>query len=128
MTDVNDEAPVFEEVPEGDGDGDCAVVITEFHETSEPVLRARATDRDDPDTANGRVRFRILSGNELDLFRMDPDSGRVYPRRRLKGFHGNYTLTVEAADGGQPPNFSRAKYSICVQVRRGGGVGVEGGE
>ncbi len=113
VTDINDEAPVFEEVEE---EGQCTI-ITEFHEMTEPVLRVRARDADDPDTANGEIEFRILAGNELELFRMESDTGKILPRRQLKGFYGNYSLTVEARDKGRPPNFSRAQFSICVQVR-----------
>ncbi len=55
ITDVNDEAPVFEEREEDDSG---CTVITEFHEMSEAVMRVRATDADDPNTGNGQVKFR----------------------------------------------------------------------
>ena len=113
VTDVNDESPVFEEVSE-----DC-VLVTEFHEASEAVLTVRASDADDPETENGRIAFSLKSGNDLSLFRIessDPTTAKVFPRRALKGYYGNYTLGVEARDQGYPSNSATAFYNICVSV------------
>ena len=113
VTDVNDEAPVFREVAK-----DCAL-ITEFHEVSEPILTVRAKDNDDPETENGHLSFSIRAGNDLGLFRIEEagrTSSRLFPNRQLKGFYGNYTLTVAARDRGFPPNSATAEYGICVQV------------
>ena len=113
VTDVNDETPVFKEV------ADVCALITEFHEITEPILTVRASDADDPETENGRLSFTIKAGNDLGLFRIE-EAGRtaskLFPNRQLKGFYGNYTLTVEARDRGMPPNAAIAEYGICVQV------------
>lgn len=65
VADINDEVPVFEERK------GCAV-ITEFHEPRETITVVRATDGDDIDSPNGRIRFSIEGGNEkgdtLDSF------------------------------------------------------------
>ena len=62
VSDVNDESPVFvRDVVSGQQRGrdetisDCSVVVTEFHERTEPVLTVVATDADDPNTDNGKM-------------------------------------------------------------------------
>eukprot|EP00095_Tigriopus_kingsejongensis_P008988 snap_masked-scaffold783_size97670-processed-gene-0.6 protein:Tk08988 transcript:snap_masked-scaffold783_size97670-processed-gene-0.6-mRNA-1 annotation:"PREDICTED: uncharacterized protein LOC100879829" len=120
VEDVNDERPVFEN--EHTTDESC-VLITEFHDISEPIMQVRAFDADDPLTDNARLSFSIQSGNSLDLFRiedmtpgdMSSSSARVFPQRSLKGFYGNYSLTVVARDRGHPSNSASSTYKICVQ-------------
>ena len=41
---------------------------------------------------------------------------KLYPKKRLKGYYGNYTITVKASDRGYPSNSATALYSICIQV------------
>ena len=42
---------------------------------------------------------------------------RILPAASLKGEYGNYSVTVRARDGGDPPNVREATFHICVQVR-----------
>ena len=65
-------------------------------------------------TPNGVVQFSIDAGNELRLFKME-SNGRLYPNKSLKGFYGNYTLTIVASDQGYPPNAATKKFPICIQ-------------
>ncbi|TRY71883.1 hypothetical protein TCAL_08438 [Tigriopus californicus] len=113
VLDVNDERPVFET----QSSEQCALV-TEFHEMSEPVMTIRAFDGDDPETDNARLSFSIQSGNSLDLFHiveMDHMTAKVFPQRSLKGFYGNYTLSILARDRGYPSNSAANNFHICVQ-------------
>ena len=57
VSDVNDESPVFvRDAGEEEGEQQkCSVIVTEFHERTEPVLTVRATDADDPNTDNGKM-------------------------------------------------------------------------
>uniref|UniRef100_A0A0K2V387 Putative LOC100748423 [Bombus impatiens] n=1 Tax=Lepeophtheirus salmonis TaxID=72036 RepID=A0A0K2V387_LEPSM len=111
ISDVNDEIPMFQEVPE-----QCTL-ITEFHELSEDILTVRAYDMDDHNTLNGKLNFDIKSGNDLDLFRLESfqNFAKIYPNKPLKGHYGNYSLIVKVSDRGQPPNTNEASYNICVQ-------------
>lgn len=59
MTDVNDNAPVFDYLPEG------CVSITEFHEIGDTVMLLKVVDEDDQNTPNGKILFFIEDGNEL---------------------------------------------------------------
>ena len=115
ITDVNDKRPVFEErLPD-----ETCYIITEFYDLNEAVLTVRASDGDDPQTPNGQIEFKILAGNDKDLFRLESSSetsAKIFPNQSLKGHYGNYSLVIEASDRGDPPNSAIADYSICVQV------------
>lgn len=118
ISDVNDRRPVFDERDARDANDACSIV-TEFHELNEAIMTVRATDGDDPATQNGQVVFKLVSGNEANLFRLETSGenyAKIYPNQSLKGNYGNYTLTVQADDRGNPPNSATAQYSICVQV------------
>ena len=78
------------------------------------IIPARATDGDDPRTPNGIVQFDIKAGNELQLFKMEAN-GRLFPNKSLKGFYGNYSLTIEASDQGSPSNAIVKEFPICIQ-------------
>jgi len=39
---------------------------------------------------------------------------KVVPARSLKGFYGNYSLTIDAMDGGNPPNVATKEFKICI--------------
>jgi len=71
---------------------------------------------DDANTPNGRVTFKIKSGNELGLFKLEGgrNIAQVVAARSLKGFYGNYTIQVEAVDGGRPPNAVTKDFNICI--------------
>ncbi|XP_035709581.1 cadherin-23-like isoform X3 [Folsomia candida] len=120
VSDINDSPPEFldEDVQSATGkslrSGPTCASVTEFHE--ELILTIRAKDRDDETTANGKVTFKIKSGNELGLFKLQlgKNIAKVLPARSLKGFYGNYTLTIEAQDGGRPPNVATKEFNLCV--------------
>ncbi|XP_046612201.1 cadherin-23 isoform X1 [Neodiprion virginianus] len=110
VLDVNDNSPTVE-VPES------CVSISEFHEIRDAVTVIKAKDADDPTTPNGRVTFKILSGNEMSFFNLEQTdfwTARVTARRSLKGRFGNYSLHLEARDSGSPVNKVEATLHICV--------------
>lgn len=45
------------------------ITISEFHDVKDLIFVIKAKDADDPTTPNGRVKIRILSGNELGLYK-----------------------------------------------------------
>ena len=57
VADINDEVPVFEE-------RESCTMITEFHSPRETITVVRASDGDDLDSPNGRIRFSIEGGND----------------------------------------------------------------
>lgn len=72
---------------------------------------------DDETTPNGKVTFKIKSGNELGLFKLQlgNDFCNIVPARSLKGFYGNYTLSIDAMDLGKPQNVVTKDFNICIQ-------------
>ncbi|KAF2362742.1 Cadherin [Trinorchestia longiramus] len=110
IADINDEMPVFE--PRSG-----CTMITEFHPAGDTVTIVRATDADDPEGENGKIRFNISSGNEKNLFEIVPvdrHSARIVSRAPLVAMYDNYTLMVAARDLGVPPNEVLAQVDICV--------------
>lgn len=45
------------------------VTISEFHDVKDLIFTIKVKDADDPTTPNGRMKIRILSGNELGLYK-----------------------------------------------------------
>ena len=57
LSDVNDQPPVLH-LPT------ACVTVTEFHDPRDVITLVTADDADDVSTANGRVRFSIVAGNQ----------------------------------------------------------------
>ncbi|XP_011305109.1 cadherin-23 [Fopius arisanus] len=110
IEDVNDNSPIID-VPE-----DC-VTISEFHDARDVVVLVKAEDADDPAGPNGRVAFRISSGNEMALFmveQVDYWSAKIKTTGSLRGKFGNYSLNLEARDLASPSNRDERVLHICV--------------
>ena len=110
VSDVNDETPTFEPLPP-------CTFINEYHDLKDAILIIKANDKDDPLTPNGKMKFSIVEGNDDDLFYVtdiDNGSAKISASRRLKGSHGNYTLTLQVKDLGYPQNVAKTQVSICV--------------
>ncbi|XP_050735758.1 cadherin-23-like isoform X6 [Eriocheir sinensis] len=110
VADINDEVPVFEERK-------GCTVITEFHEARETITVVRATDGDDLDSPNGRIRFTIEGGNEKGLFEIrmiEQTAAEIFAAKPLVGQYGNYSLQIQAQDRGFPPNSIMSYIDICV--------------
>ncbi|XP_053210328.1 cadherin-23-like [Panonychus citri] len=65
ISDVNDETP-FISIPSG-----CSIT-NEFLPLRDTITLITATDKDDPSTPNGRIKFTIIDGNENGLFDIEP--------------------------------------------------------
>lgn len=79
----------------------------------------KATDNDDPRTPNGQVEFELIDDytKGLGLFlidQVDPWLARIYAKRPLNGFYGNYSLLLLTKDLGQPQNIIKNSLEICV--------------
>ncbi|CAL8106930.1 unnamed protein product [Orchesella dallaii] len=113
ILDTNDQAPKFLE-DDSSRDPNSCNSVTEFHE--DVIMTIRARDGDDESTSNGWISFKIKSGNELGLFKLEQGKNiaKLVPARSLKGFYGNYSLTIDAMDGGNPPNVATKEFKICI--------------
>lgn len=77
------------------------------------ILQVQADDKDEDEA--GTVNFSILSGNFDDSFKLDANSGILYPATSLMGRKGQYTLKIEARDGiGSGPHTDVAEIVIDV--------------
>ncbi|BFZ24031.1 hypothetical protein BsWGS_27070 [Bradybaena similaris] len=104
VTDVNDNAPVF----------DHPVYLVSLIENSRPhtaVLRVLAMDADTG--ANGHLTYFIPAGAASDKFVVHPEHGTITTSCSLdREFKDTYNLTVLVKDGAQPVHYS----SCCVII------------
>lgn len=91
VLDVNDNPPVFTQT-------DYSSTVAENAAINPPavLLQVKALDADDG--IFGEVRYFIIEGNEENLFKLDSNTGILYPAQSLKGKKGKYILQVQARD------------------------------
>nr|XP_020449665.1 protocadherin Fat 2 [Monopterus albus] len=106
VTDVNDNTPVF-------GRGDYSADISEDLMPGSLVMKVTATDQDGP--INNLLRYSIVSGDPLQQFFIHPRSGEITVQTVLDREEiPHYSLTVQAADEGDPPLSSAVLITITV--------------
>ncbi|XP_041845892.1 protocadherin Fat 2 [Melanotaenia boesemani] len=106
VTDVNDNPPVF-------GQGDYSAEISEDLTPGSLVMKVTATDQDGP--INNLLRYSIVSGDLQQQFSIHPRSGEITVRTALDREEiPHYSLTVQAADEGNPPLSSAVLITITV--------------
>lgn len=78
------------------------------------ILQVLATDPDEG--AAGDVKYSIIGSDIENTFRLDANSGILYPYASLLGLDGNYRIQIEARDGlGSGPHSDRAEIKIEIQ-------------
>ncbi|XP_017083648.2 LOW QUALITY PROTEIN: cadherin-87A [Drosophila eugracilis] len=108
ILDVNDNAPVFTR-----DIYNSTVAENAAYQPPAALLQVQAIDQDEG--LYGDVRYIITAGNEMALFKLDAQSGIVYPAQSLSGKHGAYELTISARDTqGSGTMESTAKAIITV--------------
>ncbi|XP_078514538.1 protocadherin Fat 3 isoform X1 [Lissotriton helveticus] len=87
---ANDNKPLFEKVA-------CQGVIAHDFPVGGHITAVSAIDVDELDL----VKYKILSGNELGLFYLNPDSGVLQLKKSLldSGFKNSFSLRITATDG-----------------------------
>ncbi|XP_068021775.1 protocadherin gamma-B5-like [Melanerpes formicivorus] len=112
VSDVNDNAPVFEEDV-------YSAYVAENNAAGTPVLRVQARDADAG--ANGRVSYWLegsSAGSVAPPVSVEAQSGAVYAQRSLDYEQcREFTVTVRAQDGGVPARSSTATVRIFVLDR-----------
>uniref|UniRef100_A0A8C2Z7U2 FAT atypical cadherin 3 n=1 Tax=Cyclopterus lumpus TaxID=8103 RepID=A0A8C2Z7U2_CYCLU len=91
LININDNQPLFERVS-------CKGMISRDFPVSQTIVTLSAVDMDEL----GMVTYKILSGNELDYFNLNPDSGALSLKRSLGVANlksGIFNLKIVAADG-----------------------------
>ncbi|CAF95368.1 unnamed protein product, partial [Tetraodon nigroviridis] len=118
VTDVNDNAPVFEEggyrveikedLPPGS-------LVMKVPAQEPPVFGGKVTASDQDGPSNSLLRYSIVSGDPLQQFSIHPRSGEISVAAALDREEvPHYSLTVQAADGGDPPLSSAILVTITV--------------
>ena len=112
VTDVNDNAPLFPT------HSYQAVVALDDHVGTHVLLMSAS----DPDGGNnGRVLYKITSGNEKNVFEMNENSGLISLKEDPSKFFGDkFVLTVKATDSGEEPRSDTA--TVTINVFSAGGV------
>ncbi|KAF3694240.1 Protocadherin Fat 2 FAT tumor suppressor -like protein 2 Precursor [Channa argus] len=106
VTDVNDNAPVFKQ-------GDYRAEVSEDLVPGSLVMKVTATDLDGP--INNLLRYSIVSGDAQQQFSIHPRSGEITVQTALdREETPHYSLTVQAADEGNPPLSSAVLITITV--------------
>ncbi|TSK28143.1 Protocadherin Fat 2 [Bagarius yarrelli] len=106
ITDINDNSPVFSR-------GDYNAEIAEDLEPGDTVIQVTAVDFDGPQ--NNLIRYSIVSGDPWKQFSIDPQTGHITVSSKLDREEiTHYTLTVQAADEGQPPLSSAVQVTVTV--------------
>lgn len=91
LTNINDNQPLFESVS-------CRGMISRDFPVSQTVVTLSAVDMDELEM----VTYKILSGNELDYFDLNPESGALTLKRSLGVVNlksGIFNLKIVATDG-----------------------------
>lgn len=91
LVNVNDNQPLFEMVS-------CRGMISRDFPVSQTIVTMSAVDIDEL----GMVQYKMLSGNELDYFDLNPDSGALSLKRSLAASNlktGVFNLKIVASDG-----------------------------
>ncbi|XP_064554770.1 cadherin-87A isoform X3 [Drosophila montana] len=91
ILDVNDNAPVFTRTVYN-----STVSENAAYQPPAALMQVQAIDLDEG--LYGDVRYIITAGNEPTLFKLDAQSGIIYPAQSLTGKHGVYELLISARD------------------------------
>ncbi|XP_054073032.1 protocadherin gamma-B5-like [Rissa tridactyla] len=111
VSDVNDNAPVFEEAA-------YSAYVSENNAAGAPVVRVRARDADAG--ANGRVSYWLAGGSAgaAPYVSVEARSGAVYAQRSFDYEQcREFAVAVRAQDGGAPARSSTATVRVFVLDR-----------
>lgn len=109
ILDINDNPPEFDQ-----HNYHASIVENLRLDPPAPILQVQAKDPDQD--INGAIHYSILSGNEGEVFNLDPVSGILYPHASLIGKPRQFHLVVEARDGDGNGQFTdRSAIDIEIQ-------------
>uniref|UniRef100_UPI00398EC01B cadherin-related family member 2-like n=1 Tax=Pristiophorus japonicus TaxID=55135 RepID=UPI00398EC01B len=112
ISDANDEVPVFQR------NG-----YTGFIEENvvKNIVQVQAFDRDQEDSPNSQITYRIIEGDPAEYFIINSSTGVISAVKPLDresmdaALNGMITLTVQAKDCGKPARSSTAHVAITVE-------------
>ena len=115
VDDANDNAPVFQET----GAKGYDITVSEGASLGHSILKVTAIDADQAGSPNAELSYDITSGNDCDLFALDPQTGVLSVKRTLDYDGGitEYLLVVRASDSAQLPLDSPLSTVTNVHIR-----------
>ncbi|VDK55124.1 unnamed protein product [Cylicostephanus goldi] len=113
VTDTNDNSPVFSPLS-------SEVTLRDGLKSGEVLQRFVATDADDGE--NGRVSYRILSGNDYGIFSIGSDTGALMfnqwdDEQLVRHNDGKWALYIEARDHGSEPRSAVLPVQVSLQLQ-----------
>ncbi|KAM4607404.1 cadherin-5 [Polymixia lowei] len=110
VTDINDNSPVFPKTYNAS--------IMERSRIGTKVIQVKATDADDPTTANGELRYSLRPEGDRSLFEIDTISGVITAKtdsldRETKS---QYVVVVQAQDTRGMASGSTATTSVIITI------------
>lgn len=110
VTDINDNTPVFPRTYNGS--------IMERSMIGTKVVEVRATDADDPTTANGELRYSLASSRDMSAFEIDSNTGVISCKidnldRETKS---QYIVVVKAQDMRGMASGSTSTTSVTITI------------
>ena len=107
VEDVNDNAPLFVNLPY------YFALGTQSYQIDDTIGKVQAIDHDVGQ--NGYIIYSIISGDNKNLFKINPENGQISVTRALDELdQTEYNLTVQASDSGLIPLRSNARVLIKV--------------
>ncbi|XP_076599285.1 cadherin-5 [Chaetodon auriga] len=108
VTDLNDNSPVFPRIYNGS--------IMERSMIGTKVIEVRATDADDPTTANGELRYSL--SQDLSAFEIDSITGVISCKINTldRETKSQYVVVVKAQDMRGMPSGSTATTSVVITI------------
>ncbi|KJH47335.1 cadherin domain protein [Dictyocaulus viviparus] len=118
VLDVNDNAPLFHD------DGN-PVIISDALRNGDVLRILKATDADAGE--NGRVSYRIVSGDDYNIFTIDSDNGVLMfnqwnDEQLIRHIDGKWTVYVEARDHGTNQKASILALNIVIELKSWSGT------
>nr|XP_046257264.1 cadherin-5 [Scatophagus argus] len=108
VTDINDNSPVFPRTYNGS--------IMERSMIGTKVVEVKATDADDPTTANGELRYSLI--NDLSAFEIDSNTGVISCKINTldRESKSHYVVVVKAQDMRGFASGSTATTSVSISI------------
>ncbi|XP_071385765.1 cadherin-5 [Centroberyx affinis] len=110
VTDINDNSPVFPGTFNGS--------IMERSKIGTKVVEVRATDADDPTTANGELRYTLTQQGDRSAFEIDSITGMISSRLDSldRETRSQYVVVVQAQDTRGIASGSTATTSVTITI------------
>ncbi|PAV84222.1 hypothetical protein WR25_25500 [Diploscapter pachys] len=118
VLDVNDNSPIF-------NNPQTSVTLKDGLSSGDVIQRLSATDEDIG--PNGRISYRILSGNDYGVFSLNPDTGAIsfneWSDSQLKEHpNGKWNLLIEASDQGTPRRSTLITVPVILNLMNWSGT------